>query len=88
LPRIAFTFNLASSSWTVVNRKQFPLRPAYAMTFNGSQGLTLEKTVLDLRTDSFTHRQLYTALSRVRGRRDIRALFREGEQETTANIVY
>ncbi|KAG2345118.1 hypothetical protein BDR05DRAFT_881042, partial [Suillus weaverae] len=35
LPRITFTFNLASSSWTV-NRKQFPLRPAYATTFNGS----------------------------------------------------
>ncbi|KAG2348545.1 hypothetical protein BDR05DRAFT_526342 [Suillus weaverae] len=41
----------------------------------------------DLRTDSFAHGQLYTALSRVRGhgRRDIRALFREGEQETTAD---
>ncbi|KAG2345253.1 hypothetical protein BDR05DRAFT_960718, partial [Suillus weaverae] len=45
-------------------------------------------TVLDLRTDSFAHGQLDTALSRVRGRRDIRALFREGEQETTANVVY
>ncbi|KAG2343361.1 hypothetical protein BDR05DRAFT_962865, partial [Suillus weaverae] len=40
LPPITFTFNPASSSWTI-NRKQFPLRPAYAMTFNGSQGLTL-----------------------------------------------
>ncbi|KAG2348131.1 hypothetical protein BDR05DRAFT_957769 [Suillus weaverae] len=66
LPRITFAFNLACSSWTV-NRKQFPLHPAYATTFNGSQGLTLEKMVLDLRTDSFAHGQLYTALSRVHG---------------------
>ncbi|KAG2069095.1 hypothetical protein BDR04DRAFT_1022412, partial [Suillus decipiens] len=43
------------SSWTA-NRKQFPLRPVYATTFNGSQGLTLEKAVLDLRADSFAHR--------------------------------
>ncbi|KAG2335347.1 hypothetical protein BDR05DRAFT_832727, partial [Suillus weaverae] len=64
LPHITFAFNPACSSWTV-DRKQFPLRPAYATTFNGSQGLTLEKTVLDLRTDSFAHGQLYTALSRV-----------------------
>ncbi|KAG2056793.1 ATP-dependent DNA helicase PIF1, partial [Suillus hirtellus] len=70
-------------------RKQFPLRPAYATTFNGCQGLTLEKAVLDLRTDSFAHGQLYTALSRVRCRRDIRTLFpSEGEEKTTANVVY
>lgn len=87
LPRITFAFNPTHSSWTV-NRKQFPLRPAYATTFNGSQGLTLQKAVLDLRTDSFAHGQLYTALSRVRGRRDIQALFREEEEETTANVVY
>ena len=29
------------------------------------QGLTLARTVLDLRTDLFAHGQLYTALSRV-----------------------
>ncbi|KAG2085399.1 uncharacterized protein F5147DRAFT_730511 [Suillus discolor] len=51
------------------------------------KGLTLQKAVLELRTDSFADRQMYTALSRVRGRRDIQALFRE-EEETTANVVY
>ncbi|KAG2114612.1 uncharacterized protein F5147DRAFT_677353 [Suillus discolor] len=47
LLRITFTFNPARSSWTV-NRKRFPLQPAYATTFNGCQGLMLEKLVLDL----------------------------------------
>jgi ATP-dependent exoDNAse (exonuclease V) alpha subunit len=88
LPRITFSFNPARSSWTV-NRKQFPLRPAYATTFNGCQGLTLQRAVLDLRTDSFAHGQLYTALSRVRCRRDIRTLFPQGDKKNaTANIVY
>ncbi|KAG2071988.1 hypothetical protein BDR04DRAFT_1051958, partial [Suillus decipiens] len=64
IPRINFAFHPNRSSWTV-NRKQFPLRPAYATTFNGCQGLTLARTVLDLRTDPFAHGQLYTALSRV-----------------------
>ncbi|KAG1719480.1 hypothetical protein EDD22DRAFT_791636, partial [Suillus occidentalis] len=45
--------------------------------------------VLDLRTDSFAHGQLYTAVSRVRRRGDIRALFgEENEEKTTANVVY
>jgi hypothetical protein len=54
----------------------FPLQPAYATTFNGCQGLTLDKTVLDLRCDVFVHGQLYTALSCIRVRGDSRMLFR------------
>jgi hypothetical protein len=42
------------SSWTV-HRKQFPLRAAYATTFYGSQGLTLRRAILDLRSDPFPH---------------------------------
>ncbi|KAG2130849.1 hypothetical protein DEU56DRAFT_740439, partial [Suillus clintonianus] len=88
LPRITFSFNPARSSWTV-NRKQFPLRPAYATTFNGSQGLTLQRAVVDVRTDGFAHGQLYTALSRVRHRRDIRTLWSEANEEReTANVIY
>ncbi|KAG2756646.1 hypothetical protein P692DRAFT_201850363 [Suillus brevipes Sb2] len=45
----------------------FLSRPAYATTYNGCQGFTLEKAVLDLRTDSFAHGQLYIAVSTARG---------------------
>ncbi|KAG2071265.1 hypothetical protein BDR04DRAFT_1016461, partial [Suillus decipiens] len=65
IPRINFAFYLNHSLWTV-NRRNFPLRPADATTFNGCQGLTLARTVLDLRMDPFTHGQLYTPLSRAR----------------------
>jgi hypothetical protein len=69
IPRIRFEFTPSRASWTV-HRLQFPLRLSYATTFNGSQGLTLDKTVLDLRCEVFAHGQLYTALSRIRCRGD------------------
>jgi hypothetical protein len=89
LPRISFSFNPARSSWTV-NRKQFLLQPAYAMTFNGAQGLILRRAVVDVCTDGFTHGQLYTTLSRVRNRRNIRTLWSDTNEDSreTVNVVY
>jgi hypothetical protein len=87
IPRILFEFSPAHASWTI-QRLQLPLRVAYACTFNGCVGLTLDKTVLDLRTSVFAHGQLYTALSRVRCRDDSRVLFEEGHGPETENVVY
>ena len=87
IPRIHFEFSPAHSSWTV-QRMQFPLRVAYACTFNGCVGLTLDKTILDLRTPVFAHGQLYTALSRVRNCFDSKVLFEIGEGPETDNVVY
>ena len=86
--RISFNFSPPGSDWTVT-RKQFPLRLSYATTFNGCQGLTLDRSVLDLRVDPFAHGQLYTALSRVTCRRNTITLFSESnEEKSTANVVY
>ena len=88
IPRISFDFNPAGSDWTV-QRRQFPLRLAYATTFNGCQGLTLAKTALDLRIDPFAHGQLYTALSRVRSRQDSLVIFSTtNDEQETANVVF
>lgn len=88
LPRITFEFQPKFCSWTV-QRRQFPLRLAYASTFNSCQGLTLDRAVLDLRTPVFTHGQLYTSISRVRHHSHIRSFFSEdNEHGTTRNIVY
>jgi hypothetical protein len=87
IPRIRFQFNPAYSSWTV-QRVQFPLRLAYACTFNSCVGLTLDKTVVDQRTPVFAHGQLYTALSRVRTRADCRVFFNVGKGPDAVNVVY
>lgn len=93
IPRIRFEFTPIHCSWTV-HRVQFPLRLAYATTFHGCVGLTLDKTVLDTRSDVFTHGQLYTSLSRVRNRAHTRLLRNEANEpddehlHLTTNIVY
>jgi len=88
LPRINFEFQPSYYPWTV-QRRQFPLRLAYATTFNSCQGLTLDRTVFDLHTLVFTHGQLYTALSRVRSRYDIRCFSPDDQLPISVkNIIY
>jgi hypothetical protein len=93
IPRIRFEFTPPNSSWTI-QRIQFPLRLAYATTFHGCVGLTLDKTVLDTRIDVFTHGQLYTSLSRVRNHTDTRLLCNkiftpdEDHLHLTTNVIY
>ena len=87
IPQIHFEFDPSRACWTIY-RLQFPLCLAYACTFNDCVELTLDKSVIDLRTPAFAHGQLYTALSRVHSQNDTRVFFNEGEGPETTNIVY
>jgi hypothetical protein len=45
--------------------RQYPLKTAWAITIHKSQGLTFERAIIDA-ADSFSHGQVYVALSRCR----------------------
>lgn len=85
IPRISFDTHLPSGHTLL--RRQFPLAPAYATTFNSCQGLTLDKLGVDLTRPVFSHGQLYTALSRIRHRSHVKILLRPGEF-TTTNVTF
>jgi len=64
IPRIRFKFRLPFGQSFMVQRTQFPLRLAYALTFNKAQGQSLNTSIIDIRVPPFTHGHLYVALSR------------------------
>ncbi|XP_043484705.1 ATP-dependent DNA helicase PIF1-like [Leptopilina heterotoma] len=47
-------------------RRLFPIKLAFAMTINKSQGQTFDKIGVDLRKNVFNHGQVYVAFSRVK----------------------
>ena len=64
-----------------MRRRQFPLKPAFAMTANKSQGQTLLRVGIYLGRDFFSHGQLYVALSRCGNRAGIKILSRVCKKE-------
>ncbi len=70
IPRIALLSPEDELSF-VFKRRQFPVRPVYAMTINQSQGQTLRRVGIFLPQGVFAHGQLYVALSRVRNPHDL-----------------
>ena len=88
IPRITLT----PSNETLpipLRRRQFPVRLAFAMTINKSQGQSVKNVGLDLRTEVFSHGQLYVALSRCTSANRIRVLLPANcVNRRTQNIVY
>jgi hypothetical protein len=74
LPRICFKFRLPFQESDEMMRIQFPLRLAYAMTYNKCQGQTMKKVLLDISNPPFAHGHLYVALSRVTNYQDIKII--------------
>lgn len=65
LPRINFSPSLKEYFHLKWQRRQFPVRPAFAITISKSQGQTLFSVGVWLKEPVFTHGQLYVASSRV-----------------------
>ena len=71
-------------------RLQFPVRLAFAMTINKSQGQSVEHVGINLQTSVFSHGQLYVAFSRCTSPLNISVLLPEQSQKSrrTLNVVY
>jgi hypothetical protein len=83
-PNYPFTFT----------RKQYPIKPAFAVTINKSQGGTYDVVGLDLSSPVFSHGQLYVALSRVKNWQSLHVFMQAPTQShindlpTVRNVVW
>ncbi len=80
-----------------LRRRQFPVRPAFAMTINKAQGQTLKMVGIFLPKPVFTHGQLYVAMSRIGCPEGVKLLVTNGWKDVhedapagvyTRNVVY
>ncbi|KAK9049762.1 hypothetical protein SSX86_031269, partial [Deinandra increscens subsp. villosa] len=72
-------------------RRQFPIALCFGMTVNKSQGQSLSRVGLYLKTPCFSHGQLYVALSRVKSRQGLKLLILDDDgkvTDETLNVVY
>lgn len=92
IPRITLNESETHGDSTIaftLRRRQFPVRLAFSMTINRAQGQSLQFVGLDLRTEVFSHGQLYVALSRARSARNVHALLPlSSDSFKTRNVVY
>ena len=94
LPRFVFKISLSIGKGYKMTRHQFPLRLAYSMSINKSQGQQYDRCPVDLRSMCFSHGHLNVALSRIRDPANV-AIFADpvfydpdDDRIMTNNVVY
>ena len=98
IPRIILDSTRSSDIPFQLRRRQFPVKPAFAMTINKAQGQTLDKVGILLPEPIFGHGQLYVAFSRAKKACNVRVkifdtpqqgkLINGSDKVFTRNIVY
>ncbi|XP_074303209.1 uncharacterized protein LOC141637635 [Silene latifolia] len=90
IPRIVLTSTDPKVPF-ILKRRQYPLKPCYAMTINKSQGQSLTHVGVYLPKPVFSHGQLYVAASRTTTPQGLRFFIDDSDQNFkgyTRNIVY
>ena len=82
----------------IICRRQFPIRLAFGMTINKSQGQTLGRVGILLRAPVFGHGQLYTEFSRAQQRdcikihivntQDAQGEFKDNAEKRSCGYIY
>ncbi|KAH8946640.1 hypothetical protein BDL97_12G106900 [Sphagnum fallax] len=97
IPRLNITPSDTERMPFTLRRRQFPLRPTFAMTINKAQGQTLQTMGVYLPKPVFCHGQLYVAFSRCSSRRGVWVLVPGDNRAAlngappgiyTSNVVY
>ena len=94
IPRINLTCGDSEMLSIRFIRRQFPIKLAFALTINRSQGQSFERLGLLLENPVFAHGQLYVGFSRVTSRRGVRVILGERawgdvtKEANTPNIVW
>ena len=73
IPRISLYPDEEESPF-IFKRRQFPIKLAFSVTINKSQGQTIQKCGVYIDTPLFNHGHLYTAMSRVCNRESLKIL--------------
>ena len=79
IPKLRFRFRMNHGKSFAILRTQFPLRLAYCLTYNRSQGQSCERLILDTSYPPFAHGHFYVAMTRCRKFNNI-GLFSNEEQ--------
>lgn len=85
IPRLRITPSDAAFLPFAMSRLQFPVRPAFAMTIDKSQGQSLDTVGIYLPKPVFGHGRLYVALSRATRRSGVKVLVHDGWRPHTIN---
>jgi hypothetical protein len=92
LCRFKFELTLPFGNSLIMHRSQFPLRLAYSLSINKSQGQQFNKLAIDITQPSFAHGHLYVGLSRIRIAANIKLYVTEENLINgvpfTNNVVY
>lgn len=88
IPRITLNTGETSSYPFILYRKQFPIKLAFAMTINKSQGQTFDEIGLYIEKPLFSHGQLYVALSRCKNPENIFIENHSEDKNYIPNIVW
>ncbi len=87
IPRIIMS--PLGTNWPfVLRRRQFPVRMAFAITINKSQGQTFNNVGVYLPSPVYSHGQLYVAISRVTSSANIKIFNSQGPDRYMQNVVY